>query len=73
MPSLKITPTLLNRVKNNRLLSCRKVYYPIHRLGTLLKSHASSPDPPIGRTSAIQSPIYNFWLRHTSDRVPQSV
>jgi len=46
MPSLKITPTLWNRVKNNQLLGCRKAYYRIHRLVTLLQSDASSPEPP---------------------------
>ena len=48
MPSLKITPTVWNRVKNNQYVGSWKVYYRIHRLGTQLQSHASSPDPPKG-------------------------
>jgi hypothetical protein len=48
VPSLKITPTLRNRVKNNHFLGCPKVYYRIHRQGTILQPDASSPDPPIG-------------------------
>jgi hypothetical protein len=48
MPSLKIIPTPWSRVKNNQLLGCRKVYYRIHRQGTLLQPEASSPEPPTG-------------------------
>jgi chemotaxis protein histidine kinase CheA len=69
MPSLKITPTLWNRLKNNQLLGCRKVYYRIHRLGTLLQSHASSPDPPIGLLLLVRFAASDYVIHPTAFQI----